>query len=57
MALEQFKQFAQGLVDFGSGFDQANTSLAFDQELGFLCARSQKDLNSTVLFKLCGDVD
>ena len=54
MALEQFKQIARVLFEFGSGFDQADVSLAFNQELGFVRAER---INSTVLFSLLWDMN
>ena len=52
MALEQFKQIARVLFEFGSGFDQADASLTFNQESEFLCVHSQKELILQVLFNL-----
>ena len=44
MALEQFKQIARVLVEFGSKFDQTGVSPVSSQKSGFCAHISQKEL-------------
>ena len=54
---ETIQTVCLGFGSFWLNFDQANASLAFDQELGFLCVHSQKELNPHSAFQVilrCG---